>query len=412
MKSVLRFREKKTTGAHQGNIILLNGLPNTTINYILFISTILVVAYVSQYHYTRKLTVTGSVQAYAEQVRLFPLQAGILAKRFATEGEQVKAGQVLFLLDSERHSKAHGVERQVAAALDERIHLLLQDSQDQIRLGQLQTQDLQQRLKRNDEQQSSARQELAVQQRRMQLAHDMLTQQQQLAASGFVSAAQVLQKEEEQLAVAREVAALQRSLQELAQNRQSIAAELAALPLKQASIQSELQKNRSGLKQQLVESNARRSLELRAPLSATVTAITGQTGQFVTPQQPLATLLPSNTPLEVHLYAPSKAIGFIRSGAPVKLRYEAFPYQKFGHAEGVVASISRTPLLPEEIQGMPESQEPLYRIKVKIAKNHVLTYGKPSPLVPGMRLEADITLETRALYEWALEPLYSISGKW
>jgi membrane fusion protein len=33
------------------------------------------------------------------------------------------------------------------------------------------------------------------------------------------------------------------------------------------------------------------------------------------------------------------------------------------------------------------------------------------PLQPGMKLEADVLLESRRLVEWMLEPLFSISGK-
>jgi len=33
------------------------------------------------------------------------------------------------------------------------------------------------------------------------------------------------------------------------------------------------------------------------------------------------------------------------------------------------------------------------------------------PLQAGMQLEADVELETRRLYEWVLDPLYTLTGK-
>ena len=39
-----------------------------------------------------------------------------------------------------------------------------------------------------------------------------------------------------------------------------------------------------------------------------------------------------------------------------------------------------------------------------------MAYGKPEPLRPGMLVEADILGESRKLYEWVLEPLYSVYG--
>ena len=38
-------------------------------------------------------------------------------------------------------------------------------------------------------------------------------------------------------------------------------------------------------------------------------------------------------------------------------------------------------------------------------------YGQTYPLKSGMLIDASIVLEKRRLYEWILEPLYSISGR-
>ena len=130
--------------------------------------------------------------------------------------------------------------------------------------------------------------------------------------------------------------------------------------------------------------------------------------------------MPAGATLEAHLYSPSRAVGFLRPGQHVLLRYEAYPYQKFGHYEGVVASISRSAVNPGELPpqvvavgGMTGSAtEPVYLITVQLARQTVTAYGRQVDLQPGMRLEADIALETRRLYEWVLDPLYTVTGKW
>ncbi len=55
--------------------------------------------------------------------------------------------------------------------------------------------------------------------------------------------------------------------------------------------------------------------------------------------------------------------------------------------------------------------EPVFSITVRLNQQSVKTYGTELPLQAGMRLDADILQETRRLYEWMLEPLYSISGR-
>ncbi len=111
-------------------------------------------------------------------------------------------------------------------------------------------------------------------------------------------------------------------------------------------------------------------------------------------------------------------------GQRVLLRYQAYPYQKFGHYEGTVTSVSRSAVSPGELPPQLASNtgvtgaatggaaEPVYRITVALARQTVTAYGEQVRLQPGMQLEADVALETRRLYEWVLEPLYTITGKW
>ncbi|MFC0131557.1 HlyD family secretion protein [Massilia eurypsychrophila] len=119
--------------------------------------------------------------------------------------------------------------------------------------------------------------------------------------------------------------------------------------------------------------------------------------------------------MQAHLYAPSRAIGFIRPEDNVLLRFQAFPYQKFGHTRGKVASISRTALLTNELAGVANGAtgytEPVYRITVILDRQAIVAYGTARPLQAGMLVDADILQERRKLYEWVLEPIYSLTGK-
>jgi len=128
--------------------------------------------------------------------------------------------------------------------------------------------------------------------------------------------------------------------------------------------------------------------------------------------------VPKGAVLQAHLYAPSRAIGFVQPGADVLMRYQAYPYEKFGHAHGKVLSVSKTALPGNEISwlgnaasGNPQNNEPLYRVVVQLDAQTIMAYGKEQQLQAGMMLQADILQENRRLYEWVLEPLYSLTGK-
>jgi membrane fusion protein len=133
----------------------------------------------------------------------------------------------------------------------------------------------------------------------------------------------------------------------------------------------------------------------------------------VQPGQAVLSLLPAGARLEAHLVVPSRAVGFIAPGDAVRLRYQAFPYQKFGHHRGEVARISRSALSAAELPsltGLAAAGEPAYRVVVALDRDSVRAFGKDEPLRPGMRLDADILGEQRKLWEWLFEPLHALSG--
>jgi membrane fusion protein len=103
----------------------------------------------------------------------------------------------------------------------------------------------------------------------------------------------------------------------------------------------------------------------------------------------------------------------------VLLRYHAYPYQKFGHHEGVVTNVSRAAVspgeLPSQLAGLTSlygANEPVYRLTAGLASQTITAYGQPMPLQPGMQLEADVIIEKRRLIEWVLDPLFTLTGKW
>ena len=77
--------------------------------------------------------------------------------------------------------------------------------------------------------------------------------------------------------------------------------------------------------------------------------------------------------------------------------------------------MASTSLRPEEL-AVPgavsgTNGEPLYRIRLTLQRQSVQAYGETLPLKSGMLVDASVLLEQRRLYEWVLEPLFSISGR-
>lgn len=196
--------------------------------------------------------------------------------------------------------------------------------------------------------------------------------------------------------------------------------DLTNLSVKQQKQLSQIEREITNAEQELTESEAKRRLVITAPEPGVATAVSVETGQAVDTSKPLVSVVPHGAILQAHLYAPSKSVGFVKPGDPVLVRYQAYPYQKFGHAEGTVVSVAKTALPSNELAnmgslsnngGVGNNNEPVYRVTVALAKQTINAYGKPQILQAGMLLEADVLQDTRRLYEWVLEPLYSLTGK-
>lgn len=236
-----------------------------------------------------------------------------------------------------------------------------------------------------------------------------------LQATNFISATQLQDRQAELIDQQQRLADLQRVKANNQRELNSTEAELNDARIAAAREQTSLQRSAAGVEQDLLENESRREFVVTAAQNGVVTAMTAELGQTVVANQPLASILPDGSLLEAEIYAPSRSIGFVKPGMKVLLRYQAYPYQKFGQYAATVREVASTSLRPEEL-ALPGAAngtngEPVYRIRLTLAKQDVLAYGTSLPLKSGMLVDASILLEERRLYEWVLEPLFSISGR-
>jgi len=200
----------------------------------------------------------------------------------------------------------------------------------------------------------------------------------------------------------------------LARDAAALEGQRRELPLQVRARAGELQREAQALAKESAENDSKHEVLIRAPQDGTVGSVLAEPGQSVAPDAALASLVPADTRLQAHLYAPSSALGFIRPEQAVRLRVAAFPHQKFGHQAGVVQQVSSTPLQAGELAALPlatKPNEPMYRVTVTLERQNVMAYGHEQPLAAGMQLEADVLLERRRLIEWMFAPVLGIAGR-
>jgi membrane fusion protein len=167
----------------------------------------------------------------------------------------------------------------------------------------------------------------------------------------------------------------------------------------------------SSLVQERIDNESRREIFITAPKDGTVSALQIDRGKLVTPGQSLMSIVPNGAKMQVDVYLPARAVGFVREGARALLQYQAFPYQKFGSHKGEVLNVSRTGLTSSELPFPAQKDELYYLASVAPERATVRAYGKEYPLQSGMVVDVSLLLDTRTLLEWLFEPLFAISGK-
>jgi membrane fusion protein len=253
--------------------------------------------------------------------------------------------------------------------------------------------------------------QLDIEQQQVASNQKLLDRIEPLGAKGYVSAVQIQQQRSAVLDAKSQYKSLQRQQLDTRQQLAAASQQLAQLPLDAASKRNDTERQLAGVAQSIAQNELQRATVLRAPSNGTVSTVLPKPGQMVSAGQSLLSILPADSTLQAQLLVPSRAIGFIDPGSHVVLRYEAFPYQKFGQQYGHVTDVSRSALSSSEIEALigQQSQQPLYRVQVKLDRQFVRAYGRDEPVKPGMALQADILLDRRSLLQWVFEPLYGMA---
>lgn len=398
-----------------GNIALAQPLKLRVFGYAAALIVAAVILFLVLGSYTRRTRVSGQLTSVQGAAIVIAPVTGVVGKIDSKEGGSVMSGQRIALLSVPRATPVGG---DVSAALARGI----QQREDSLRTLERAEDDenatmrsgLQQQIMDARQERSQIDAEIATRQEQIAIARDTLERMERLRTLSLVSDLQtkqqqsiILDGEAAVLGLHREQTRLSRSMADLDQQLQSLLPRRTARFAENARKLSELERER-------LQTAAQAEYLVTAPISGVISSLSVKSGQTVVAGQPMMTLLPGTGSLEAELLVPSRAIGFIDPGDRVLLRYDSYPYQKFGHHRGRVARISRSALTPGELdtgESRSSKAESYYRVVVRLDRQTVTVYGREEALRPGMRMEADILGERRRLIEWVFEPLFAVRGR-
>ncbi len=148
-----------------------------------------------------------------------------------------------------------------------------------------------------------------------------------------------------------------------------------------------------------------RLMQLRAPVDGSVQQLAVHTvGGVVTPAQPLLAVVPSREALEVEATVLNKDIGFIRPGQAVTVKIDSFPYTRYGYLTGTVESVSHDAAQDEKL-GL------VFPSRVRLHGSSFLIDGVRVNLTPGMSLSVEVKTGKRRVIDYLLSPLQQHAGE-
>ena len=393
-----------------GGISLAQPLRLWTLATFAVLAASAVIGFLIMGDYTRRSRVAGELVPDLGLSTVVSPTSGVVSRLFPEEGDQVEADDALTLIDVPR----------VTAAGSDALTVIregLETRRDSLtELGQSQTAQIDAQIQGIGRQRAAAQRELAqieneiaTRREQVRIGTETTRRYQLVADQKYVSQVQVNQQQQALLELVNAQQGLERQATSIRRSLVQLDQSLRELPTQRRGLLASASRDLAMLDQERVQQEANGELLVRAPLAGLVANRLIEPGQAVRAGQPLMSLLPKGSHLQAQLLVPSAAIGFIEPGDSVLLRYQAYPYQKFGHHRGKVIRVSRSAITSAGGDG--QSAEPYYRVLVALDEQSITAYGKQEPLRPGMRLDADILGERRKLYEWVLEPLYSLRGK-
>ena len=156
-------------------------------------------------------------------------------------------------------------------------------------------------------------------------------------------------------------------------------------------------------------------LELKATQDSVVKDLATHTaGTVVQPGTVLLTLVPKEETLRAEVWVSNEDIGFVRQGQPVKLKFAAYQFQKYGLLEGRVEHVSidaadgntGAGANPNQNDRSSGKNPPLvYKALVTLKTMGLEMDGEKFPLAAGMQTSAEIMLGTRTVAEYLLSPV-------
>jgi hemolysin D len=377
----------------------------------------------------------GKVIAADKTKTIQPAETAVVKRILVTDGQHVKAGQVLIELEAAAMATAAETARTREALTAARLesarydalaraaagqslsallsplgipkHLVAAESramqsqfqEHRAKLAALDAEVAKRAAEANSVSELVAKlaQTLPIAQRRAE-DYKGLVEKNFMSQHGYLEREQIRIEQERDLAFQQaRVKELMAGVEESKRRRDSVVAEFERAAV---GAKVDADKRAALLQQELVKAQTRdRQQTLAAPVDGVVQQLAVHTvGGVVTPAQALMVIAPSEYVAEVEAVLENKDVGFVKPGQHVEIKIETFPFTRYGTLPGTVSFVS-SDAVPDEKHGL------VFQARVKLGRAAIRVDERDMTLTPGMAVSAEISTGKRSVLEFFLDPI-------
>jgi len=151
----------------------------------------------------------------------------------------------------------------------------------------------------------------------------------------------------------------------------------------------------------------RQLIVLKAPADAIVLEIASRTiGSVVREAETLFVLVPRDVALQAEVNVEGRDVGQVSVGQPVRIKFEPFPFQKYGTGRGTVRVVSQDSFAPDpKAEAARRTAIPYYRVLIDLSDVQLRLPADRAQMIPGMAVTAEMKVGQRSVISYFLYPL-------
>ena len=171
------------------------------------------------------------------------------------------------------------------------------------------------------------------------------------------------------------------------------------------------QRERDSLSEQLIKNQRRSSsITIEAPEDSVVLEVAKLSrGSVIREAEALVTLVPLNASLEAEVKIEASDISNVNVGDPVRVKIDAFPFQKHGIVEGKILRISQD--TTSSSADDKKNTYGFYTGRVQLKEITLDNLNKPLKVLPGMTLTGEIVVGRRSVFSYIAYPIMKMKDE-